>query len=45
MMALIAWLQSHIPAEDSDPSVTRISHGDFRCTLAGMQSSLLCLVP
>ena len=33
MMALIAWLQSHIPAEDSDPSVTRISHGDFRCAL------------
>ncbi len=33
MMALIAWLQSHIPAEDSDPSVTRISHGDFRCDL------------
>ena len=31
MMALIGWLQSHIPAEDADPTVTRISHGDFRC--------------
>lgn len=32
MMHLIGWLQSHIPAEDADPTVTRISHGDFRCT-------------
>ncbi|KAK9918804.1 hypothetical protein WJX75_007054 [Coccomyxa subellipsoidea] len=30
MTALIAWLEAHIPAEDGDPSATRISHGDFR---------------
>ncbi len=30
MMDIIAWLQSHIPAGDADPTVTRISHGDFR---------------
>lgn len=30
MMSLIAWLQSNIPKEDEDPTVTRISHGDFR---------------
>ena len=35
MVALIGWLQSHIPAEDSDPSVTRISHGDYRRALTG----------
>lgn len=31
MTALISWLEAHIPAEDSDASVTRISHGDYRC--------------
>ncbi|CAL8464134.1 g3669 [Coccomyxa elongata] len=30
MTALISWLEAHIPAEDTDPSVTRISHGDYR---------------
>ena len=45
MMALIAWLQSHIPAEDSDPSVTRISHGDFRCAPAekGLKILSICM--
>lgn len=32
MSALISWLEAHIPAEDTDPSATRISHGDFRCS-------------
>ena len=31
MMELIDWLKSHIPADDADPSVGRISHGDYRC--------------
>ena len=39
MMALIGWLQSHIPAEDSDPSVTRISHGDFRRAIPGQDTA------
>lgn len=30
MTALIAWLEAHIPLDDADPSVTRVSHGDFR---------------
>ncbi|KAL0045390.1 hypothetical protein WJX82_005473 [Trebouxia sp. C0006] len=30
MMELIDWLKNHIPADDSDPSVGRISHGDYR---------------
>lgn len=30
MAALIRWLGAHIPATDADPSVTRISHGDYR---------------
>lgn len=30
MMELIGWLKGHIPADDSDPSVGRISHGDYR---------------
>ncbi|KAL0021599.1 hypothetical protein WJX79_002748 [Trebouxia sp. C0005] len=30
MMELIDWLKTHIPADDSDPSVGRISHGDYR---------------
>ena len=41
MVSLIAWLQSHIPAEDADPTVTRISHGDFRCA-AVSQHHLTC---
>ena len=43
MMTLIGWLQRHIPAEDSDPDVTRISHGDFRCSPARQISWLLCI--
>lgn len=31
MQQLIHWLESHVPAADSDPSQTRISHGDYRC--------------
>jgi hypothetical protein len=30
MTQLIAWLEGHIPTEDSDASVTRVSHGDYR---------------
>lgn len=30
MMQLIGWLKDHIPADDNDPTVTRISHGDYR---------------
>ena len=41
MMTLIGWLQSHIPAEDADPTVTRISHGDFRCAAIAHTVSLL----
>lgn len=33
MMELIGWLKAHIPADDNDPSVGRISHGDYRCGL------------
>ena len=40
MMALIGWLQSHLPAEDADPTVTRISHGDFRCAAIAHTVSL-----
>ena len=41
MVSLIDWLQSHIPAEDADPTVTRISHGDFRCA-AMSQHHMTC---
>lgn len=40
MTALISWLEAHIPAEDTDPSVTRISHGDYRCGLFANTSGL-----
>ena len=30
MTELIDWLKNHIPADDSDASVGRISHGDYR---------------
>lgn len=30
VMALIDWLQGHIPANDDDASASRLSHGDFR---------------
>ena len=30
MQQLIQWLETHVPAADSDPSQTRISHGDYR---------------
>lgn len=30
MVHLIQWLEDHIPHSDSDPAVTRISHGDYR---------------
>lgn len=30
VLALIDWLQDHIPAND-DASASRLSHGDFRC--------------
>ena len=30
MMRLFHWLEAHIPPGDSDPSETRIAHGDFR---------------
>lgn len=33
MMELIGWLKAHIPADDNDPSVGRISHGDYRFAL------------
>ncbi|DBA75358.1 TPA: hypothetical protein ACH3X1_010626 [Trebouxia sp. C0004] len=29
VMELIDWLKNHIPADDNDPSVGRISHGDY----------------
>ncbi|GAB4815191.1 hypothetical protein N2152v2_002237 [Parachlorella kessleri] len=29
MVRLMQWLENHIPAGDDNPSVTRISHGDF----------------
>ena len=31
MTSLIAWLEANVPADDADPAVTRISHGDYRC--------------
>ena len=31
MLALIDWLQDHIPPGDEDPAASRLSHGDFRC--------------
>jgi hypothetical protein len=31
MLALIDWLQDHIPPGDDDPAASRLSHGDFRC--------------
>ena len=30
MLQLGEWLAAHIPLNDSDPAITRISHGDFR---------------
>jgi aminoglycoside phosphotransferase (APT) family kinase protein len=30
VLALVGWLQAHIPAADSDPSLTTICHGDYR---------------
>ena len=30
MQQLIEWLEGHIPESDSDPSQSRISHGDYR---------------
>ncbi|KAK9844638.1 hypothetical protein WJX74_005074 [Apatococcus lobatus] len=30
MQQLIQWLETHVPAADSNPSETRISHGDYR---------------
>ena len=45
MMELIAWLQSHIPAEDADPTVTRISHGDFRCAAVLLFCHILLTIP
>ena len=30
MLRLGEWLAAHIPLNDSDPAITRISHGDFR---------------
>lgn len=44
MMALIGWLQRHIPAEDSDPNVTRVSHGDFRRAPLGTVHGFLFLL-
>jgi hypothetical protein len=34
MLALIDWLQDHIPPGDEDPAASRLSHGDFRCRLS-----------
>ena len=31
MLALIDWLQDHVPPGDEDPAASRLSHGDFRC--------------
>ena len=31
MVELIDWLKTHIPPDDSNASVSRISHGDYRC--------------
>ena len=31
MLQLHAWLEAHIPGTDTDPSLARISHGDYRC--------------
>jgi aminoglycoside phosphotransferase (APT) family kinase protein len=33
MLALVDWLQDHIPPGDEDPAASRLSHGDFRCSL------------
>eukprot|EP00891_Asterochloris_glomerata_P001698 jgi/Astpho2/1698/fgenesh1_pm.00032_%23_14_t len=30
MQRLSAWLKDHVPADDEDPAVSRVSHGDFR---------------
>ena len=37
MQRLSAWLKDHVPANDEDPAVSRVSHGDFRwaCVLLG----------
>jgi aminoglycoside phosphotransferase (APT) family kinase protein len=40
MAQLAAWLEANVPAEDSDPGVTRISHGDYRCA-----PHCFCLLP
>ena len=31
MQRLSAWLKDHVPPDDEDSAVSRISHGDFRC--------------
>ena len=38
MMELIGWLKANIPADDNDPSVGRISHGDYRCAALTKQT-------
>ena len=35
MLRLGDWLAAHIPLNDSDPAVTRVSHGDFRSASHG----------
>jgi len=44
MMELIDWLKNHIPADDSDPSVGRISHGDYRSVFCVHHLQLLCVL-
>lgn len=31
MQQVMQWLEHNIPQSDSDASVTRISHGDYKC--------------
>ena len=42
MQALSQWLERNIPLSDTDASVTRISHGDFKCIFA--YCKVVCVV-
>ena len=36
MQTLSQWLERNIPLSDNDASVTRISHGDYKCSPAAL---------
>ena len=42
MLRLGEWLAAHIPLNDSDPAITRISHGDFRFIMHPPGSKACC---